>query len=155
PYMVALMTSLVAPLPGDKILEIGTGSGYQAAILAELAREVHTVERHEELSAEARAVLGELGYANIHFHVGDGSVGWPDAAPYDGILVTAGSPQVPPSLRRQLADGGRLVIPVGPFREQRLHVVTRQGNLYEDIPSCPCVFVKLYGAEGWTTQEPG
>jgi protein-L-isoaspartate(D-aspartate) O-methyltransferase len=113
PYMVAAMTAALAPGPADRVLEVGTGSGYQAAILARLARSVVTIERHPALAARARAAMDALGITNVRVVVGDGSNGYPDEAPYDRILVTAGAPAVPESLKEQLADGGRLVIPVG------------------------------------------
>jgi protein-L-isoaspartate(D-aspartate) O-methyltransferase len=149
PYMVALMTQCLKPAEAEKILEIGTGSGYQTAILAELAREVRTVERIESLSASARERLAALGYDNIRFRVGDGTLGWPEEAPFDGIIVTAGAPEVPASLKAQLAEGGRLVIPVGDRHGQDLLVVTRAGDEFETRSGCPCVFVKLIGEEGW------
>lgn len=149
PYMVALMTQALG-LKGDElVLEVGTGSGYQAAILAELAREIHTIERFGELSERARGVLEELGYENLRFHVGDGTLGLPEEAPFDGIMVTAGAPKVPEPLKKQLKDGGRLAVPVGGAHEQDLLVVKRRGDEYETENVCPCIFVKLVGEEGW------
>jgi protein-L-isoaspartate(D-aspartate) O-methyltransferase len=149
PYMVALMTQWLALEGRERVLEIGTGSGYQTAILAELAREVLTVERFASLSEKAREVLTGLGYANVRFRVGDGTLGWPEEAPFDGIIVTAGAPGVPGPLKKQLADGGRLVVPVGDTHGQDLLVVTRKGGRCETKSVCPCVFVRLVGEEGW------
>jgi protein-L-isoaspartate(D-aspartate) O-methyltransferase len=149
PLMVALMTEALAAGAGARLLEIGTGSGYQAAVLAELAAEVVTMERHPELAAAARARLAALGYGRVEVLVGDGSLGYPPRAPYDGIIVTAGAPRVPGALRAQLADGGRLVVPVGPALRQELVVVERQGDRLVETVGDPCVFVPLVGREGW------
>ncbi len=150
PYIVALSTEALALGPGDRVLEIGTGSGYQTAILAELAGEVHTVERLPELSAGARERLAALGYRNVHFRVGDGTVGWPEAAPFDAILVTAGAPRVPRKLLEQLGPGGRMVIPVGGRWSQELTLVRREEEGFVHERLCPCTFVPLVGEEGWT-----
>ena len=149
PYMVALMTEELALAGAEKVLEIGTGSGYQTAVLARLAAEVHSIERHAELSERAGEVLEELGLGNIDLRVGDGTLGLPDEAPFDGIIVTAGAPEVPDSLRSQLADGGRLVVPVGSASGQTLLTIERKGDSYETRRGIPCIFVKLCGAEGW------
>lgn len=149
PYMVALMTQNLSVSATDRVLEIGTGSGYQTAILAELAREVYTVERIEPLSASAREVLGDLGYSNIHFLNGDGSLGWEEFAPFDRIIVTAGSPQVPQSLVEELEDGGRMLIPVGEAGRQNLRCIEKNDNRISERIICGCVFVKLIGQEGW------
>jgi protein-L-isoaspartate(D-aspartate) O-methyltransferase len=125
PYIVALMTEALALEGQEKVLEIGTGSGYQTAILAELARVVYTVEIVAELSARGRETLLGLGYENIHFRVGDGRLGWPEEAPFDGILVAASPLAVPPLLREQLSPSGRLVVPVGPSSEQQLELHAR------------------------------
>ena len=156
PYMVALMTQLLDPAPSHQVLEIGTGSGYQAAILAELANEVVTVEREESLSQRAREVLGSLGYRNITFVVGDGTEGYPPLAPYDGIIVTAGAPFIPQPLVEQLASGGRLVIPVGHRHEQVLTVAEKdeQGKLHISEHGY-CVFVPLVGKHGWRSETDG
>jgi len=149
PYIVALSTEALELSPEDKVLEIGTGSGYQTAILAELAKEVFTVERLAELSWEAQERLRRLGYRNVHFRVGDGTKGWPEEAPFPAILVTAAAPRVPPSLLEQLSEGGRLVIPVGGRFHQDLWLVRKKGEkpVYEHL--CPVSFVPLIGEEGW------
>jgi len=149
PYMVALMTDALELRGGERVLEIGTGSGYQTAILAELAAEVFSVERLAELSRQAQRVLGELGYGNIRFRTGDGTLGWPDHSPFDCILVTAGGPSIPPSLEEQLADGGRLVMPVGGRGGQDLVRVRRRGRELRRESLGGCVFVRLIGREGW------
>lgn len=149
PTMVALMTELLRPAPGQAILEIGTGSGYQAAVLSRLGGTVHTVERIEALSRQAQSLFDRLGYANIETHIGDGTLGYPAAAPYDGIVVTAGAPAVPETLKSQLRDGGRLVIPVGDRHYQVLQRIVREGDRFRAETHCGCVFVKLIGREGW------
>ncbi len=149
PYMVAYMTDALALRPEDRVLEIGTGSGYQAAILAGLARAVVTVERHAELVASARTRLADMGYGNVTVICGDGTLGWPDRAPYDAILVTAGSPCVPPALKAQLAQGGRLVCPAGDRHTQQLIRVVRDGDHYSSSESIACVFVPLIGEAAW------
>ncbi len=152
PYIVALMTELLDAQPGDRVLEIGTGSGYQTAILAELAKEVVSVERHEELSTRAGAVLAELGYGNVTLHIGDGSLGWPEAAPYDAILVTAGAPAIPDPLVAQLAPGGRLVCPTGSRGMQRMFKAVRTPDGLDKTESIRCIFVPLVGEAGWATE---
>jgi len=155
PYIVALMTEALALKGGEKVLEIGTGSGYAAAVLAEIADEVYTVERIEQLANTAARRLNELGYLNVHVHHGDGTLGWPEHAPYDAIVVAAGGPEIPDSLKRQLKVGGRLVIPVGAdHRAQELVRVTRcpDGQFKtEDIADVR--FVPLVGEEGWLPEE--
>ena len=152
PYIVAVMAQAAGLKPGARALEIGTGSGYGAAVLSRIAAEVYTVERVGALAAAARASLAKLGYANVHVLEGDGSLGWADHAPHDAIVVTAGGPRVPRTLLNQLAVGGRLVMPVGPVaRHQRLVRVTRTDAheyAYEDLEEV--AFVPLIGAEGWT-----
>ena len=149
PYMVALMTQELGLRGEEIVLEIGTGSGYQAAVLAQLCQKVVTIERLRELSEAAQSTLAELGYTNIDFWVGDGTLGCPSRAPFDGIIVTAAAPEVPSPLFDQLKPGGRLVIPVGDGSAQTLTVVTRQatGPLVRNV--CGCRFVKLIGEAGW------
>ena len=149
PYMVACMTELLDLRPGDRVLEIGTGSGYQTAILSLLASEVVTIERHAALQARARACLGQLRRENIHFVVGDGCLGHPDRAPYDAILVTAGSPEIPPALVKQLANGGRLLCPVGGRSHQQLQRMEKQGSTLHTTAHTDCIFVPLRGRNGW------
>jgi protein-L-isoaspartate(D-aspartate) O-methyltransferase len=149
PYMVARMTQDLGITGGEKTLEVGTGSGYQAAILAELGAEVYTVERIPALSEAAGETLSALGYGGVRLRVSDGTLGWPEEAPFDRILVTAASPAVPASLKSQLADGGLLAIPVGDVYWQNLTLVRRSGETYRETGVCPCVFVKLKGKEGW------
>jgi protein-L-isoaspartate(D-aspartate) O-methyltransferase len=147
PFIVALMTDLLDPEPGDRVLEVGTGSGYQAAILAGLVAEVRSVEVVPELAERARTVLAELGYGNVHLRTGDGWYGWPEAGPYDGILVTAVARAVPPELVAQLAPGARLVLPVGePGGHQELVLVTREADgRWSEEPVLPVQFVPLTG----------
>jgi protein-L-isoaspartate(D-aspartate) O-methyltransferase len=150
PYVVARMTELLATRPGDRILEIGTGSGYQAAILATIGCRVTSIERHPELAEAARARLAGIPPADtVEVRVGDGTLGAPDGAPWDGIIVTAAAPAVPASLRAQLADGARLVIPVGTRIRQDLLVVTRHGNEWTEQSDGGVVFVPLIGDEGF------
>ncbi len=149
PYMVAFMTELLALKASDRVLEIGTGSGYQTAVLARLCAEVITMERHPELQARAMARLAHLGFENIDYVIGDGTLGWSEYAPYNAILVTAGSPRIPGALLEQLAEGGRLVCPVGERHRQRMKKVTRQGNTLIPEEHTECVFVPLTGQDGW------
>lgn len=149
PYIVAAMTEAARIEPGRKALEIGTGSGYQAAILAFLGAQVWSLERNPELASQARERLGRLGYDKVSVISGDGSKGYPAAAPYDAILVTAGAPQVPQVLGEQLAEGGRLLIPVGDLYHQDLYLVTKQGGQFSTRVLDPCQFVPLIGAYGW------
>lgn len=149
PYIVAAMTELLAPGPRARVLEIGTGSGYQTAILSLLAAEVISVERWPSLAGAAEELLASLGYRNVRIITADGTRGFEAASPYDGILVTAGAPVVPAALKAQLAAGGRLVIPVGPERHQELRVVTRTAEGFDEMVGDPCVFVPLVGEFGW------
>jgi protein-L-isoaspartate(D-aspartate) O-methyltransferase len=150
PYIVALMTHRLGLHGGERVLEVGTGSGYQTAVLARLAGEVFTVERVKPLLDEAFERLLSLGVRNVHFRHGDGTLGWPDAAPFDRILITAGAPTLPEQLlREQLAPGGVAVLPVGPADEQMLVEVRRRGDRLVSTDVCPCRFVKLIGREGW------
>jgi protein-L-isoaspartate(D-aspartate) O-methyltransferase len=151
PYVVAFMVAAVAPRAGDRALEIGTGSGYSAAVLASIVKEVYTVERIAVLADAATRRLADLGYRNVHVRCGDGTLGWPEHAPYDIIIVTAGGPRVPPALLAQLATGGRLVMPVGSDQfSQRLVRLSRapDGTLLEQ-PLEAVAFVPLIGTEGW------
>jgi protein-L-isoaspartate(D-aspartate) O-methyltransferase len=149
PYIVAYMTAALHLAGEEKVLEVGTGSGYQAAILAHIAREVVSVERLPRLAEEARGKLSELGYGNVRVVVGDGTQGWPGDAPYDAIIVTAASPDVPEPLRWQLAEGGRLVAPVGPRHTQQLVRVRREGNAFPCEDLLGVAFVPLIGQHGW------
>lgn len=142
PYIVAFMTELCAIRPDSKVLEIGTGSGYQSAILAQLADQVYTIERIEPLHEQALRVLNQQGYRNIHFRLGDGYAGWPEEAPFDAIMVTAAPPAVPDALRHQLANGGQLVVPVG-GDHQDLVVVTRHGKEWSERTVLPVRFVPM------------
>ena len=155
PYIVALMTEILELQATDRVLEIGTGSGYQTAILAELAAEVFSIDRMGDLANRAKAVLDSLGYANVQIRVGDGTLGWPEAAPFDGIIVTAGAPKVPRPLTEQLALGGRLVIPVGDMFSQTLTCVrqTESGLKFEYHGGCR--FVRLIGRYGWPEGQEG
>jgi len=149
PYIVALMTEALELSGDEKTLEIGTGSGYQTAILAELSKEVYTIERIISLLDKAKEVLKNLGYKNIFFKAGDGTLGWPENKPYDAIIVTAGAPIIPQPLLDQLADKGRLVIPVGDRFSQELIKVTKskEGLIRENLGGCR--FVNLIGIHGW------
>jgi len=149
PLMVATMIEALSVQPSDRVLEVGTGTGYEAAILAELAAEVWTVERHADLANKARVVLQELGYQNVHVVEGDGSLGLPQLAPFDKILVAAGAPLPPPSLVEQLAEGGAMAVPVGNRVEQELQVIRRTGGALVTSRHVLCCFVPLLGAEGW------
>jgi len=147
PYIVALMTNLLHLEGSERVLEVGTGSGYQAAILAHMAGEVHTVEFLPELAERAKRLLSE--YPNVFCHIGDGSLGWQESAPYDGIAVTAAAPETPQALLDQLKDGGRLVIPVGRRGYQILEVWTRHGNEFDRDELIEVAFVPLRGKYGW------
>ena len=145
PYMVARMTELLELDATSRVLEVGTGSGYQAAVLAELAAEVWTLERHPELADRARPLLDDLGYRNVHVLVGDGSLGLPEQAPFDAIIVTAAAPRVPAPLLDQLADGGRFVIPVGDRGVQQLRLIRRRDHEFVETDVLACRFVPLVG----------
>ena len=146
PYIVALMTTKLDPQPGDRILEIGTGSGYQAAVLAQLAAEVFTIEIIEPLARCAAATLRRLGCRNVHLRTGDGSLGWPEAAPFDGVIVTCAPESVPVLLLDQLKNDGRMLIPVGPLGGQDLFVFQKQGNRLVELAQMPVRFVPMTGA---------
>jgi protein-L-isoaspartate(D-aspartate) O-methyltransferase len=149
PYMVALMTEALGLSGGEKVLEIGTGSGYQTAILAEFTPRVFSIERSPQLSRSAAATLKELGYNNVILKTGDGTLGWPEHAPYDRIVVTAGAPDLPAPLFEQLAEKGILVIPVGDRDFQSLEVVVKRGGKARTSRLIDCAFVPLVGREGW------
>jgi protein-L-isoaspartate(D-aspartate) O-methyltransferase len=150
PYVVARMTELLRPQPGDRVLEIGTGSGYQAAVLAKLGANVVSYERQPELAATAREKLRDLGFADrVDVRLGDGSAGDPEGGQYDGIIVTAAAPRVPEGLLEHLKDGGRLVIPVGPRDHQDLLLIERHGNEWTQRSDGPVVFVPLVGKGGY------
>lgn len=151
PYIVAVMTEALRLAPTDRVLEIGTGSGYAAAVLAKIADEVYTIERHQELADSARERLARLGFSKVVVRCGDGTLGWPERAPFDAIVVTAGGPEVPRALLAQLAIGGRLVIPVGDGTTQELVRMTREGPAKFRREELGAVqFVPLIGAQGWT-----
>lgn len=149
PYIVALMTQLLHLCGHETVLEIGTGSGYQTAVLCELASEVFSLERHAELAGQAGRRLGRLGYENVDIHLGDGSQGLPDMAPFDAIIVSAAAPSVPSPLRSQLAEGGRLVLPVGSRESQWLERIWRHGDTWNIERVTPVVFVPLVGQNGF------
>jgi protein-L-isoaspartate(D-aspartate) O-methyltransferase len=149
PYMVAIICQTADVHEGDRVLDIGTGSGYQAAVLAELGAEVHTIERIPELADRAQARLEAAGYGSVDVHVGDGSLGLPEHAPFDSIVVAAAAPDVPASLYEELVPGGRLVVPVGGVDGQRLEVIVATPEGPAVMKSVPCRFVPLLGAEGF------
>ena len=149
PYMVALICQVAAVRADDRVLDVGAGSGYQAAVLAELADEVHTIERIPQLAERAREKLDAAGYGRVQVHVGDGSLGDPEHAPFDAVTVAAAAPEPPPTLYDQLVPGGRLVVPIGDRRGQRLEVVTRSPEGPALTHSVACRFVPLVGREGY------
>jgi protein-L-isoaspartate(D-aspartate) O-methyltransferase len=149
PYIVALMTQILRLRGSEKVLEVGTGSGYQAAILGYLAKAVHTVERNEDLARQAALTLQQLKFTNVEVQIGDGSLGWPPQAPYDAIIVTAAAPIAPPPLLEQLAEGGRMVLPVGGPGEQMLELWERRGPDFSHEALVPVAFVPLLGQYGW------
>lgn len=153
PYMVALMTETLALKGSERVLEIGTGSGYQTAVLADLAARVYSIERIDSLAAKARRLLASLGYRNVQIKVFDGTYGWKEEAPFDAILVTAGSPEIPMPLTEQLKEGGRMVIPVGERTTQVLKKVTKTSAGIEVTPLTGCVFVPLIGGHGWIKED--
>lgn len=155
PYIVALMTQALALQGKENVLDIGTGSGYQAAILSQMARKVVTVERVSELAEEAAQRLGELGITNVQVHLVTDKLGWPEDAPYDAIIVAAAAPQIPQSLVSQLKEGGRMVIPVGSRTKQELLVVTKHGERLEQTALGGCRFVPLVGNDAWPTNGAG
>ena len=149
PYMVAVMTELLELDGTQKVLEIGTGSGYQAAVLAELSLEVFTIERIVSLSERAKNKFSDLSYANIHVKADDGTLGWPEEAPFDRIIITAGSPEIPKPLIEQLTEGGIIIIPVGDLYSQQLLKYRKSGKNSIIEYHTPCVFVPLIGQYGW------
>ena len=149
PYMVALICEEAGVRPGQRVLDVGTGSGYQAAVLAELGGEVHSIERIQTLAERAREKLREAGYGDVTVHVGDGSLGLPEHGPFDAITVAAAAPEPPPTLYDQLVVGGRLVVPIGDRAAQRLEVVVRSPEGPAVVHSVPCRFVPLVGEEGY------
>ncbi|MBX7256782.1 MAG: protein-L-isoaspartate(D-aspartate) O-methyltransferase [Candidatus Hydrogenedentes bacterium] len=153
PFMVALMTQLAHVKPDDTALEIGTGSGYQCAVLARLARRVVSIERVPELASRSAGLLQTLGFNNVEVQVGDGTLGWQESAPYDVIIVTAAGPRIPAALRNQLREGGRLICPVGGRESQELLCITKIGQTFRQEYSTGCVFVPLIGADGWDLTE--
>lgn len=149
PYMVAIMTELLQLKGDEKVLEIGTGSGYQAAVLAELSREVFTIERVAVLAKRAEERFQSLGYNNIHVRVGDGTLGWPEKSPFDRVVITAGSPRIPQTVLEQLSDEGIIVAPIGDYFSQQLTIIKKsKGTLSEQLHT-PCMFVPLIGEYGW------
>jgi protein-L-isoaspartate(D-aspartate) O-methyltransferase len=149
PYIVGAMTEALALKGQERVLEIGTGSGYQTAIIAELCRQVFTIERLNNLSRKAQNILESLNYMNIVFKMFDGTYGWPDQAPFDAILITASAPEIPDSLVKQLGDGGRLVAPIGGTDKQKLVVLTKKGDRVSRRDLGHCKFVPLIGKYGW------
>lgn len=152
PYIVAAMTAALRLMGNERVLEIGTGCGYQAAVLSQLAKTVYTIELRSELASAAATGLERLGYANAHVHCGDGTLGLPECAPFDAILVAAAAPAVPEPLRAQLAEGGRLILPVGDAENQELCLIQRDGISFHTSTLEGCRFVPLVGRHGW--KEP-
>jgi len=153
PYIVALMTELMQLQGGETVLEVGTGSGYQAAVLAQIAGQVYTIERHPPLAESARQILGKLKIENVAIHIGDGTLGLEEFAPYQAIMVTAAAPKVPKPLLNQLGEGGRLVIPVGGKYSQTLQVWQRRGTKFKQKAITAVAFVPLLGDEGWKEKD--
>jgi protein-L-isoaspartate(D-aspartate) O-methyltransferase len=153
PYMVAVMTELLGLTGKEKVLEIGTGSGYQAAVLAHLAKEVFTIERIASLAEKAEQRFRDLAYFNIHVKIGDGTLGWPEKAPFDGIIITAGSPKMPDPLKEQVSENGIIVIPVGSRYSQQLLRIKKTKSGFEEEYHTPCVFVPLIGEHGWKEKD--
>jgi protein-L-isoaspartate(D-aspartate) O-methyltransferase len=149
PYIVAAMLEQLELRPQDRVLEVGTGTGYEAAILGELTAEVWTIERQPELAETSRSILQRLGCANVHVVQGDGSRGLPDQAPFDKILVAAAAPRIPEMLIEQLADGGKMIVPVGTRQEQQLQLIRKTGDQVTVTPRDLCRFVPLVGEQGW------
>ena len=154
PYMIATMVQAARISPGSRVLEIGTGSGYQAALLSAMEARVFTMERIPELASQAARRFARLGYDDVHLRVGDGTLGWEEYAPFKGIIVGAASPGIPEPLLHQLSEAGRLVIPVGQESSQVVHVVTRKGDGYRTDRAERCVFVPLIGRFAWKRKPP-
>jgi protein-L-isoaspartate(D-aspartate) O-methyltransferase len=154
PFIVAVMTRELRLTGTERVLEIGTGSGYQTAVLSDLASQVFTIERLETLSLRARSILDGLGRTNIHYRIGDGTLGWPAEGPFDRIIVTAGAPGFPLTLFEQLIEGGLLVAPVGNESSQELTIIQKRDGRPKSRKIMPCRFVKLIGAEGWADHNP-
>lgn len=153
PYIVALMTEYLDLSGQEKVLEVGTGSGYQTAILAELAKEVYSIERFANLTQKAERVLKELGYTAVKIKVDDGSLGWREFAPFDRIIITAASPRIPLPLTEQLKENGKLILPLGESFSQVLTLVEKKGDRFESTSICDCVFVPLVGRYGWKNEN--
>ena len=153
PYMVALMTELLCLGPGDRVLEIGTGSGYQTAVLHAITPHVYSIERIPCLAQHAERILRSIGCETVVIRIGDGSLGWPEEAPFDAIMVTSGAPGIPETLKSQLAEGGRLVIPAGTRQSQTLYRVKRDCDDFTITEHSECVFVPLIGSYGWSEQQ--
>lgn len=149
PYIVALMAEVVEPKKQKVVLEIGTGSGYQAAILAEIFKMVYSVERHPELATSAESLLKKMGYKNISIKIDDGTIGWEENSRFDAIIVSAAAPEVPDILVKQLKEHGRMAIPVGTHFQQSLKLIQKRGDSYISKTICGCVFVPLIGKGGW------
>ncbi len=149
PYIVAAMTEALELTPEEKILEIGTGSGYQAAVLAEIVHKVYSIEIVPELAEQAKEILERLNYTNVNVRAGDGYLGWPDEAPFDAIIVTAGAPEIPLALLSQLAPGGRMIVPVGSRDSQELIKLDKDEDGIHETNLGGCRFVKLIGEQGW------
>ncbi len=152
PFMVALMTQALKLTGSERVLEIGTGSGYQTAVLSKLAEQVFSIERVESLTARARTILEDLGASNVAIRIGDGTIGWKEFEPYDRIIVTAGAPEVPPSLEEQLGDPGIMAVPVGSQGLQQLRIVVKNQGKVSVRDAGGCVFVPLVGREGWSKE---
>jgi protein-L-isoaspartate(D-aspartate) O-methyltransferase len=153
PYIVALMTESLDLSGQERVLEIGTGSGYQTAVLAELAKEVYTIEKSERLSNKAEILLNELGYTNVKIMVGDGTLGWQEEAPFERIIITAASPRVPLPLTEQLKENGKLIIPLGESYSQALTLFEKKKDKLVSTKICDCVFVPLIGKYGWKKEN--
>ena len=149
PWIVAFMLQELRLIGGERVLDVGAGSGYQVALLADMGCDVYAVERIPSLMEKAKAVVESLGYTRVHYLIGDGTLGWPEHAPYDRIVVGAAAPSTPPSLVAQIAEGGCMVIPVGGMAGQELVRIEKHAGKAREIPLCGCVFVRLIGKEGW------